>query len=483
MKNLFFIFCIMLPFFCKAQCENFDFTYSESGDTIFLYSQLTDSTISGDIYWSSEDGYIGRGGNQKFVTTSGEITVKMFYFINPDTCIVSKTFYHEGAPIVNCGMKPFSYSIQDFKASFVYNNSQEERESWQVKWDFGDGSIASGFTSSHTYAAAGSYEVTMYYYANDSCSLSQQITIDAEQPDSSNRYINGAVYSEHSVTGTVISLYKYGYENGAIDFYRQITLTDTNAFIFNSLPTGYYLLQYMPSPSSELFHLVEPTFYYFATTWQDAIIIPLINSKKNLALRYNLVEEVEIPDSYWFTGNDTISGSIFEANPGQRVLAIEGFEHALVTLYNEEGQKLAAMFTREDGSYEFAGLPAGEYTLKISYPGNGIVEEIIVDVDGDGTTKEVVPDFFLAKGSVITSVKDQELPFYNIYPNPARDVIQVKGVKGNVLLEVMDLKGEKVKEFAGNADTEFSVADLKSGIYVIRIIQDDQVILRKMVKE
>jgi PKD repeat protein len=580
MKKLFLLCFLVIPYWVNAQCEGVDFTYNVGGDSVFTKAYQADSSIVGNYFWYHNDLFLGTGSSVLFAIAPGDVKIDLLFTTNRgDTCSVSKSFYHEGYPLVNCGLQPFTYSIEGQTVSFDFNNLQADTINNSIHWFFGEPGGGSGFYPTHTYSSPGTYTATLLFLGSDSCTVSQNITILPIQQDTSivsdtlincglqpfiysidgqtvsfdfnnpqadtinnsihwffgelgggsgfyptHTYSSPGTYTVtllfmgrdsctvsqnitilpiqqdtsvvsdtlgYSVTGIVsplprtllgteISLYTYG--NGTINFFKKAILTDTILFSFSNLPSGSYLVQITPASNSELFHLVEPTFYNGATNWQDAQVVNL-NQDVFLSIAFVQSLQSQIPDAYWFSGNDTIVGNIQEVLPGQRALASNGFEHALVTLYNEDGEKLAAMFTNEDGRYQFAGLPAGKYTLRISYPGNAEDKEIEVEIDGDGNTQEFVPDVSLSKDLYVLSSKKKENYNLVLYPNPAKESIRLAGMSGNVKLEVLDLSGRLVDVLIGNAADDFSITNLKSGLYMIRIIQNNEVLVKSLVKE
>lgn len=59
-----------------------------------------------------------------------------------------------------------------------------------------------------------------------------------------------------------------------------------------------------------------------------------------------------------------------------------------------------------------------------------------------------------------------------VYPNPATSVVSVRNTDVSSL-QLMDLQGQVVKEFVGNVPSQFSVEDLNTGMYVIKIAKGD----------
>ena len=74
----------------------------------------------------------------------------------------------------------FTYSCSDLACSFDGTSSTDDNGVTQYQWNFGDGSVATGASGSHSYGAAGSYSVTLT--VNDSAaqqnSVSQNVVVD-----------------------------------------------------------------------------------------------------------------------------------------------------------------------------------------------------------------------------------------------------------------------------------------------------------------
>lgn len=74
----------------------------------------------------------------------------------------------------------FTYSCSDLACSFDGTSSTDDSGVTQYQWDFGDGSVATGASASHSYGTAGSYSVTLT--VSDSAaqqnSVSQNVVVD-----------------------------------------------------------------------------------------------------------------------------------------------------------------------------------------------------------------------------------------------------------------------------------------------------------------
>ena len=88
------------------------------------------------------------------------------------------------------------------------------------------------------------------------------------------------------------------------------------------------------------------------------------------------------------------------------------------------------------------------------------------------------------KGQAYTGVDDQVELNFNIYPNPTTDAIyldlqQVQHAE----LKLLSLDGRVAKDFGirGGEGISLGVADLRSGIYLLQVVIDDERHLQKVI--
>ena len=76
---------------------------------------------------------------------------------------------------------------------------------------------------------------------------------------------------------------------------------------------------------------------------------------------------------------------------------------------------------------------------------------------------------------------------FALYPNPSKDVINViNSINASITnLEITDLNGRIVKnvKLDGVSETQISVSDLSTGIYMMKIVSDKGTITKKVIKE
>ncbi len=76
---------------------------------------------------------------------------------------------------------------------------------------------------------------------------------------------------------------------------------------------------------------------------------------------------------------------------------------------------------------------------------------------------------------------------FSTYPNPAKNVINVSNTMDAMItaIEFTDVNGRIVKnvKFDGVSETQISVSELSSGIYMMKIVSDKGIITKKVIKE
>ncbi|MFW5705678.1 MAG: lectin like domain-containing protein, partial [Bacteroidota bacterium] len=83
---------------------------------------------------------------------------------------------------------------------------------------------------------------------------------------------------------------------------------------------------------------------------------------------------------------------------------------------------------------------------------------------------------------IITSIGENTLQQVQVYPNPAKDKVSISGVQNwPVNVEITDIKGQVVMKSESMNNGTVSVNHLRKGIYMIRISNEDQQVIRKLV--
>jgi len=140
----------------------------------------------------------------------------------------------------------------------------------------------------------------------------------------------------------------------------------------------------------------------------------------------------------------------------------------------------------------FTNSDDGDYTLQWeNYPDTNFLKSPCIDTgdpglayDPDGTTTDMGAFYF--DQTSITAVDN----YHNtdeiiVYPNPATEVVNVKGTGDYTRIMIIDLPGSIIKDFKISNDlVSINISDLRSGIYVMILYnQNGTAFKKKIVKK
>ncbi|MBT8272964.1 MAG: endonuclease [Bacteroidia bacterium] len=82
------------------------------------------------------------------------------------------------------------------------------------------------------------------------------------------------------------------------------------------------------------------------------------------------------------------------------------------------------------------------------------------------------------------SIESNDLDFINIYPNPVRSEVFYVNTTKALEVKIYDLLGKLIKsDVVSPADDDIEIADLKSGIYLVRMRSNKQTITKKLIRQ
>lgn len=152
-------------------------TNSASSPNVFLFNAGGDFKFS-DVSWDFGDGETGTGIDVKhaYAKTGKYLVVTT---IKGELCtVILNTWIHVNdvvTPPNPCNID-FVFSTGDLSAKFLgdYKGAKPDK----IRWDFGDGASSSDDPTSHTYAKAGEYKVTLYASINGvTCQITKVIKV------------------------------------------------------------------------------------------------------------------------------------------------------------------------------------------------------------------------------------------------------------------------------------------------------------------
>jgi hypothetical protein len=157
------------------------------------------------------------------------------------------------------------------------------------------------------------------------------------------------------------------------------------------------------------------------------------------------------------TGEDCVAKATWKHEP---VVAFNGF-----TIYlNGEAVKTGVKIKE----YVFMNLPFGDYTV-------GVVANY-----GSGDSEAATKAFSIGCNSIIDANPD-----YNVYPNPATDIIIVQRANAcEATIDIYNAIGMHISSYqTGETHFEINVASFSAGTYFIRINEDEKTTVKSFVKK
>lgn len=265
------------------------------------------------------------------------------------------------------------------------------------------------------------------------------------------------------------------YEDFAIANVGDWTLTDVDAsttygFTGIDFPNAYDPMAYIVFNSTMTNPVLEPTETsdWTARTGSKAMACIAATSLENDDWLISPAIELGTADnelSFWFKSAD----------------ATYGYEEFNV-LISTTNTDIASFTVLEDFLATETPLLWTEYTTNLdTYAGQTVYIAIqCVSKDQFGF---LVDDFSVTTGTMAVSDLDKNIA--SVYPNPVVDTFNVnlssKFNANNVSVTVTDLAGRTVKTFGAAAS--YNVADLASGVYIVKITDGQNTETKKIVKK
>ena len=115
----------------------------------------------------------------------------------------------------------------------------------------------------------------------------------------------------------------------------------------------------------------------------------------------------------------------------------------------------------------------------ITYPESGYYDVTLVVENANGTDTKTIQDFIFVDTNI--GFAEYERNAIKIYPNPAKNLINVKVAVPIVATELTDLSGRSILCHTVSADnTQLQVGSLQNGIYLLKIYTADACYTRRV---
>jgi hypothetical protein len=373
-----------------------------------------------------------------------------------------------------------SDSLSQYTIMFFDNSiSGLTINSWT--WDVGDGNTSTAQNPVHTYNANGVYNVCLTITA-DSLSCTSTYCDNVSIQISDNLYLGGNVFADIYQLDHGFA-YAYQEVNGVINEVFSDIIDSLGYYLFYPMASAEYYVKAEPSPTSTYFNTYMPTYYGDVAFWGDATLINLDNNLYTADI--NLVSLNQSA-----AGSGSIAGNIAYGGNNKANTPAVGIQ---IMLANEEGEFVGLTYSDEEGKFVFPDLAYGTFTLyaeimKINMTPkdfilsqeNYMIDDISMTITGDEIYfgPDGIDSFYIDNVS-------------EVYPNPIRNNLKLDiGIKNPTIItvKVHNQVGQTliIEQFnMGNNQTiEVNTSGLKSGMYFMEIIADDNYrIARKFIKQ
>jgi hypothetical protein len=246
-------------------------------------------------------------------------------------------------------------------------------------------------------------------------------------------------------------------------------------FSFNHLKSGQYILFAVPISNNSIPNYLSPEsgseFY-----WGNAQIISV--SENNEYGPYEIITE----GTGINLGNAEIEGYVFADQgvlKGSEDLPMSGkpINGANIYLVEEFMNTIKYTNTNEDGSFGFANVGSGSYTLIVDKVGYAPYMKVFGNIyDGDFIMENVIiSNDLLSSVANIFKVNSSEII---VTPNPASEFIHASTISGERIdkIELLDINGitQMIPYHLFRDVVHIDVSNLSNGVYLLRVEMDKQ---------
>lgn len=347
-------------------------------------------------------------------------------------------------------------------------------------WDFGDGNTLTGpniSAPSHTYAASGTYMVTLAMYNNGAICATDSTFITVNCGGSTFNTIAGTV--SKSAPGTFIPanaavyLIEYDAVAGTLTA-LDTTVTDSMGYYsFSNVATGDYYVKAALTSADVDYTGYLPTYFGQVLFWNQATYANF-NSNNNISMTGG-----NNPGGPGFIGGLVSQGANKTAGVGDPLADLT------VLLTDVSDNPIAYKYTDVNGQYGFSNLAYGTYKVWIDIL-NKTCYPLYVTISA--ASSSVTSGNFDVNSTYITAIKGQEIAgSFGIYPNPVQNALTItmKEDAGKVAnVKVLDMMGRVVMtQTLNQAENTISVSELPTACYILLISTEKGSFTQKIVKE
>jgi PKD repeat protein len=460
----------------------------DNGNGSYTFTATNPANTPGISYaWDFGDNTTGSGNPVTHTYTTGgwylaslTSTANGCTYINDSTVV----YYYTPPVMPPCDSLVASFTSSSNGLNVGFSNTSTSNSTLLAlnvisvaDWYFGDGSsqIATPY-GNHTYAATGTYNVTMVNHWQDSTTAQLYCTdtfvsqIVLNNPVG-NDFIAGYIYWDSLSTNLSfpdtfkVWLIQHDTIANTLTAVDSQYLVLSQFFQFNNEPAGAYLIKATALGQTSGTAGFLPTYHISSAYWNTATTIHYTGGS-------SYGNDIFILNGTATSGPGFIGGNIsMGAGKGTGT----GVPNLLVYLRGANNQLIAATLTNADGDYSFSNIATGTYSIypeSMNYtttPYNAVAVT-------SGMTHVSAIDFeqkgllIYPKGTegIANVTKNDGL---NIYPNPSKDqlFIECKNAQFNHL-NVINTLGQVVKQSTLKTGINtIGLSDMNAGVYYLLI--------------
>jgi len=451
-------------------CDNYILLNGLQQLTASFHGGMVNPQSSANYNWDFGDGTSGYGPDVTHTFPSaGSYTVQLSTITNDSCFDISQFPLFLGDTIpYNC-FNWFDYTSPPASLLVYFQGYTMSSNPSTFSWSFGDPASGTNNTSDlqnpiHEFSNSGIYIVQLLTTDATGCTYFSSQPVNVESIIITDTLgITGTIYGD-SIPRPLqhAQLYKadsYGVYTPIMASWYPMG----NAYYFNNIGTGDYLVLGFSDEAINLTSPYLPTYYGDVIFWEEATVI-------TLGFPQN-------PYDIHLVSYDSIGGGIGGVNGqiiqgGGKSVSMANRE---VVLLDNSGIPVRFTYTDADGNFNFSSLPLGNYQVHPNITGiTAFPVEVVLDPENTHTTV-----IMTIVGNTITGIteKPSSHVIRTLYPNPVISEIELtvkNGIEGRLNATVLDAYGRNViQQLLGNAgETEsfrIDVESLAPGLYFLRV--------------
>ena len=183
--------------------------------------------------------------------------------------------------------------------------------------------------------------------------------------------------------------------------------------------------------------------------------------------------------NFGYAEDYTVSGTVYYDKDRSETLndGEPGFDGVTVNLLDEAGASVATTTTKADGTYSFAKLPAGKYTVKVEP--SDLLKKLEQTEDPDGTKDHTSGVVQVSHDNPsVTNVNFGYATNYTIKGTIYRDADRSESLEDGeklyegVTVDLLDASGNVVATTTTDAHGAYAFTNLEEGTYKVRVRQE-----------